>query len=151
MHAYIYIYIWVLLEYIWLSLNSNIWGSGWWRYGTEREVLWRRVIEAKYGGCECCCFIFFLVGWWCTKGVSGPYTVSLCKSIRWEGWNFPGFFNLIWGMVLEWSFGMTSGVVIALLKWLPRFIWYQLCLIGMFASLAPSNIGSWNPWLTLWI
>ena len=55
-----------------------------WRYGTERDVLWRRVIEAKYGD-----------GWggWCTKPVSGTYGVIVWKSIR-SGWL--AFFNFLW-------------------------------------------------------
>ena len=47
-----------------------------WRYGTERDVLWRKVIEAKYENEG---------GGWCTKPVLGTYGVSVWKSIR-SGW-----------------------------------------------------------------
>ena len=47
-----------------------------WRYGTERNALWRKVIEAKYGDGR---------GGWCTKPVTGTYGVSAWKSIR-SGW-----------------------------------------------------------------
>ncbi|XP_050252211.1 uncharacterized protein LOC126698794 [Quercus robur] len=47
-----------------------------WRYRTERNALWRKVIEAKYGDGR---------GGWCTKPVTGTYGVSVWKSIR-SGW-----------------------------------------------------------------
>ena len=46
------------------------------RYGTERDALWRKAIEAKYGDEG---------GGWCTKPVLGTYGVSMWKSIR-SGW-----------------------------------------------------------------
>uniref|UniRef100_A0A2N9FE24 Reverse transcriptase domain-containing protein n=1 Tax=Fagus sylvatica TaxID=28930 RepID=A0A2N9FE24_FAGSY len=47
------------------------------RYGLERDALWRRVVEAKYGS---------LWGGWCSKEVKGSYGLCLWKSIRkeWE-------------------------------------------------------------------
>ena len=44
-----------------------------WRYGLENDVLWRRVIVAKYGN---------QWGGWCIKSVSGAYGVCLWKFIR---------------------------------------------------------------------
>ena len=51
-----------------------------WRYGIERDALWRRVVEAKYGS---------LWGGWCSKEVRGPYGVGLWKNIRreWESFS----------------------------------------------------------------
>ena len=43
-----------------------------WRFGYEKEALWRRVIRAKYGAEE---------GDWCSNSVLGPYGVSLWKTI----------------------------------------------------------------------
>ena len=42
----------------------------------ERDALWRKVIEEKYGDGR---------GGWCTKPVTGTYGVSVWKSIR-SGW-----------------------------------------------------------------
>ena len=53
--------------------NSALLGKWLWRYGIERNALWRRVIEAKYGNGY---------GGWCTKLVSGTYGVGMWKSIR---------------------------------------------------------------------
>ena len=50
-----------------------------WRYGMETNVLWRRVIEAKYGN---------IWGGWCTKKVTSPYRVSLWRYIRSDWLNF---------------------------------------------------------------
>ena len=47
-----------------------------WRYGSERDALWRKVIEAKCGDEG---------GGWCIKPVLGTYSVSVWKSIR-SGW-----------------------------------------------------------------
>ena len=43
-----------------------------WRYRTERNALWRKVIEAKYGDGR---------GGWCTKPVTGTYGVSVWRHI----------------------------------------------------------------------
>ena len=58
------------------NFNSTLLGKWLWRYGTEIEALWRRVIEAKYGN---------IWGGWCTKKVTTPYGVSLWRYIR-SGW-----------------------------------------------------------------
>uniref|UniRef100_A0A2N9EHM0 Reverse transcriptase domain-containing protein n=1 Tax=Fagus sylvatica TaxID=28930 RepID=A0A2N9EHM0_FAGSY len=47
------------------------------RFGTERDHLWRKVIEAKYGCARC---------GWCTNQVNRPYGVSLWKTIS-KGWD----------------------------------------------------------------
>jgi hypothetical protein len=44
-----------------------------WRYGREREALWRLVIDAKFES---------LKGGWCSKKVSGSYGVGAWKHIR---------------------------------------------------------------------
>ena len=56
--------------------NSASLGKWLWSYGTERDALWRKVIEAKYGDGG---------GGWRTKPVTGTYGVSVWKSIR-SGW-----------------------------------------------------------------
>ena len=48
-----------------------------WRFGYEREALWRRVRRAKYGIEE---------GDWCSNSVPGSYGVSLWKTIS-SGWS----------------------------------------------------------------
>ena len=56
--------------------NSALLGKWLWRHEMERDALWRKVIEAKYGDEG---------GGWCTKPVLGTYGVSVWKSIR-SGW-----------------------------------------------------------------
>jgi hypothetical protein len=56
--------------------NQALLGKWLWRFATEKRALWRRVIALKYGS---------LVGDWCSGPVSGPYGVSLWKSIS-RGW-----------------------------------------------------------------
>uniref|UniRef100_A0A2N9F8U3 Reverse transcriptase domain-containing protein n=1 Tax=Fagus sylvatica TaxID=28930 RepID=A0A2N9F8U3_FAGSY len=58
------------------SFNQALLGKWLWRYGRERDALWRRVVEAKYGS---------LWGGWCSKDVKGSYGLSLWKYIR-KGW-----------------------------------------------------------------
>ena len=53
--------------------NQALLGKWWWRYCSEREALWRRVVDVKYGS---------LWGGWCSKEVKGPYGMSLWKNIR---------------------------------------------------------------------
>ena len=48
-----------------------------WRFGYEREALWRRVIRAKYGAEK---------GDWCANSVPGSNGVSLWKTIS-SGWS----------------------------------------------------------------
>ena len=48
------------------NFNSALLGKWLWRYGSETDALWRRVIEAKYGN---------IWGGWCTKKVTSPYGV----------------------------------------------------------------------------
>uniref|UniRef100_A0A7N2M263 Importin N-terminal domain-containing protein n=1 Tax=Quercus lobata TaxID=97700 RepID=A0A7N2M263_QUELO len=65
-----------------LQPSKEVVGKWLWRYGMETDVLWRRVIEAKYGN---------IWGGWCTKKVTSPYGVSLWRYIR-SGWlNFSKF------------------------------------------------------------
>ena len=52
--------------------NEALLGKRLWRFGYEREALWRRVIRAKYGVEE---------GDWCSNSVPGSYGVSLWKTI----------------------------------------------------------------------
>ena len=54
------------------SFNKALFGKWLWRFGNERQALWRRVIGAKYV-CE--------KGGWCSLPVIGPYGVSLWKSL----------------------------------------------------------------------
>ena len=56
--------------------NEALIGKWLWRFGLERDTLWRQVIEVKYG----CVW-----GGWCTSLVSGPYGIGLWKNIS-RGW-----------------------------------------------------------------
>jgi hypothetical protein len=60
--------------------NQALLGKWLWRYGTEPEALWRRVVDVKYGS---------LWGGWCSKECRGPYGVGLWKNIRkeWESFS----------------------------------------------------------------
>ena len=53
--------------------NQALLGKWLWHYGLERDALWRRVVEAKYGS---------LRGGWCSKEVRRSYGLSLWKTIR---------------------------------------------------------------------
>ena len=55
------------------SFNKALLGKWLWRYGLEREALWRSVVDAKYGS---------LWGGWSSKSGKGPYRVSVWKFIR---------------------------------------------------------------------
>jgi hypothetical protein len=59
------------------SFNKALLGKWLWRYGSERDALWRLVVDAKYG---------ILWGGWCSKVAKGPYGVSVWKFIR-RGWD----------------------------------------------------------------
>ena len=61
------------------NFNSTLLGKWLWRYGTEIDALWRRVIEAKYRN---------IWGGWGTKTVTSPYGVSLWRYIRSGSLNF---------------------------------------------------------------
>jgi hypothetical protein len=52
-------------------------GKWLWRYATETEALWHKIIKAKYEDQD---------GGWGSKEVSGPYGVGLWKHIR-RGWD----------------------------------------------------------------
>jgi hypothetical protein len=55
------------------KFNQALMGKWLWRYATEREALWHKIIKAKYE---------YQDGGWCSKEVSGPYGVGLWKHIR---------------------------------------------------------------------
>ena len=57
--------------------NEELLGKWLWRFGYEREVLWRRVRGAKYGVEE---------GDWCSNSVLGSYGVRVWKTIS-SGWS----------------------------------------------------------------
>jgi hypothetical protein len=57
--------------------NKALLGKWLWRYGMDREAMWRSVVEAKYGS---------LWGGWCSKSGKGPHGVSVWKFIR-QGWD----------------------------------------------------------------
>ena len=61
--------------------NEALLGKWLWHYGLERDALWGRVIEVKYGS------VLWGGGWvgLCTSPVLGPYRVSLWRTIR-HGW-----------------------------------------------------------------
>jgi len=60
--------------------NRVILGKWLCRYATEKEALWRSVVDTKYDS---------LGRGWCSKEVVGPYGVRVWKSIRreWEGFS----------------------------------------------------------------
>ena len=57
--------------------NEALLGIWIWRLCTERDLLWRKVIEAKYGCAR---------GGWSWNPVTSPYWVSLWKTIS-KDWN----------------------------------------------------------------
>jgi hypothetical protein len=57
--------------------NEALLGKWLWRYGLEREALWRKVIREKYGSME---------GGWMSKIPRGSHGVGLWKFIR-AGWD----------------------------------------------------------------
>ena len=59
------------------TFNVALLGKWLWRFGQERDALWRQVIEVKYG-CDW--------GGWCSSSFFGPYGISLWKNIR-RGWH----------------------------------------------------------------
>ena len=59
------------------QFNEALLGKWLWRFGVERDALWRRVVMEKYGSME---------GGWMTKAPTGPYGVGLWKFI-WNGWD----------------------------------------------------------------
>ena len=59
------------------TFNVALLGKWLWRFGQERDALWRQVIEVKYG-CDW--------GGWCSSSSSAPHGVSFWKNIR-RGWH----------------------------------------------------------------
>uniref|UniRef100_A0A2N9GR88 Reverse transcriptase domain-containing protein n=1 Tax=Fagus sylvatica TaxID=28930 RepID=A0A2N9GR88_FAGSY len=57
--------------------NKALLGKWLWRYGMDREAMWRSVVEAKYGS---------VWGGWCSNSGKGPHGVSVWKFIR-QGWD----------------------------------------------------------------
>jgi hypothetical protein len=55
------------------QFNEALLGKWLWRFGMEKEALWRQVIVEKYGSME---------GGWMSKVPIGPYGVGLWKFIR---------------------------------------------------------------------
>uniref|UniRef100_A0A2N9JAL9 Reverse transcriptase domain-containing protein n=1 Tax=Fagus sylvatica TaxID=28930 RepID=A0A2N9JAL9_FAGSY len=64
--------------------NKALLGKWLWRFGNEREALWRLVIVAKYGDQH---------GGWSSGEVLGPNGVSLWKNIRKNWTTFSHFLN----------------------------------------------------------
>jgi hypothetical protein len=62
--------------YNFIRFNRALLGKWLWRYGREREALWRLVIDAKFES---------LKGGWCSKEVSSSFGVGVWKHIR-RGW-----------------------------------------------------------------
>jgi hypothetical protein len=56
--------------------NQALLGKWLWHFATERDALWRKVVEVKYGS---------MAGGWCTNQVMGTYGVGVWKHIR-RGW-----------------------------------------------------------------
>jgi hypothetical protein len=57
--------------------NQVLLGKWLWRYGLERDALWRSVVDVKYGS---------LWGGWSSDSIKGSYGVSVWKFIR-RGWD----------------------------------------------------------------
>jgi hypothetical protein len=60
------------------SFNQALLGKWLWRFATERDALWRKVVEVKYGS---------MAGGWCTNQVMRSYGVGVWKHIR-RGWEY---------------------------------------------------------------
>ena len=73
------------------KFNSALLGKWLWRHGMERDALWRKVIEAKYGDEG---------GGWCTKPVLGTMVLVCGNPLEVAGWTFLNFFGLMLVMVL---------------------------------------------------
>ena len=71
--------------------NKALLGKWLWRFGMERDALWRQVVAAKYGSNW---------GGWGTKEVKDSYGVSLWKSIH-RGWS--SFSNHLFHLVGDGS------------------------------------------------
>jgi hypothetical protein len=71
--------------------NRALLGKWLWRYGTDRDALWRQVVAAKYGSSW---------GDWCSKEVKESYGVSLWNSI-YRGW--PSFSKYLFFLVGDGS------------------------------------------------
>jgi len=57
---------------------NKVWlGKKLWRFAMERDVLWRKVVDIKYGSMR---------GGWCSKEVGGPFEVGVWKCIK-RGWD----------------------------------------------------------------
>jgi hypothetical protein len=56
-----------------IKFNEALLGKWLWRFGTEREALWRKVVVTKYG---------ILAGGWMSNIPTGPHGVGLWKFIR---------------------------------------------------------------------
>ena len=61
------------------KFNEALLGKWLWRFGTEREALWRKVVMAKYGSMD---------GGWMSKVPTGPHGFGLLKFIRVRWDNF---------------------------------------------------------------
>ena len=62
--------------------NRALLGKWLWRFGNERETLWRQVIHSKYGS---------LPGGWASANIPGPYGVGLWKNIKKDWAHFTCF------------------------------------------------------------
>ena len=83
----------------------------------ERDFLWRRVVDAKYGS---------MLGWgcWCSNGVQGTYGICLRKNIRKGLDSFIVLLLLRWGMVPISNSGLILGVGDSFKRCLSRIIRY---------------------------
>jgi hypothetical protein len=60
-----------------VMFNKALMGKWLWRYALERDAIWRKVVDFKYGSMR---------GGWCSKEVGGSYGFGVWKSIR-RGWD----------------------------------------------------------------
>jgi len=60
-----------------IMFNKALMGKWLWRYTMERDALWRKVVDVKYGSMR---------GGWCSKEVGGSFGFGVWKSIR-RGWD----------------------------------------------------------------
>jgi hypothetical protein len=56
-----------------IKFNRALMGKWLWRFAFERDALWRKVVNIKYGSMR---------GGWCSKEVVGSFGVGVWKSIR---------------------------------------------------------------------
>ena len=137
--------------------NEALLGKWLWHYGLERDALWGRVIEVKYGS------VLWGGGWVgvCTSPVLGPYRVSLWRTIRhgWPSLSCHVQYEVGDGTRVKfWQDGRSgeSSLAVCYLSYLEsavtrRQVWQILCssstgfFTGIYTSCRPYKTRNWSP------